>query len=150
MTVQALGYIGVRAKSLEDWAGYGVNFLGLQRIDKSRQSMAFRMDDRKQRLVVDADGGQGIGFFGWEMADATALAELKKVKGLLDAARSTMLEDEQPGTLIGACELLLEGLYAQRKLSRNEERGGAKYSQAAPERPSKRRDFDDWGGGRLN
>ena len=73
MTVQALGYVGVRAKNLEDWAGYGQNFLGLQRIDKSRQTMAFRMDDRKQRLVVDADGGQGIGFFGWEMADAAAL-----------------------------------------------------------------------------
>ena len=73
MTVQALGYVGVRAKSLEDWASYGQNLLGLQRIDKSRSSLAFRMDDRKQRLVVDADGGQGIGFFGWEMADATAL-----------------------------------------------------------------------------
>ena len=84
------------------------------------------------------------------MADETALAELKKVKGLLDAARSTMLEDELPGTLIGACELLLEGLYAQKKLARNEERGGAKYTQAPQERPNKRRDFDDWGGGRLN
>ena len=69
---QALGYVGVRAKNLEDWASYGANFLGLQRIDKSRSSMAFRMDDRKQRLVVDADGGQGIGFFGWEVADAAA------------------------------------------------------------------------------
>ena len=59
-TVQALGYVGVRAKSLEDWAGYGVNLLGLQRIDKTRNAMAFRMDDRKQRLLVDADGGQGI------------------------------------------------------------------------------------------
>ena len=47
MTVQALGYVGVRAKSLEDWASYGQNFLGLQRIDKSRSAMAFRMDDRK-------------------------------------------------------------------------------------------------------
>ena len=73
MTVQALGYVGVRAKSLEDWAVYGQNFLGLQRIDKSRSTMAFRMDDRKQRLIVDVDGGQGIGFFGWEVADATAL-----------------------------------------------------------------------------
>src|SRR6185312_7696844 len=73
MNVQALGYIGVRAKSLEDWAAYGQNFLGLQRIDKSRQTLAFRMDDRKQRIVVDADGGQGIGFFGWEVADAAAL-----------------------------------------------------------------------------
>jgi 2,3-dihydroxybiphenyl 1,2-dioxygenase len=73
MGIEALGYIGVRAKDVGDWASYGENFLGLQRIDKSRSSLAFRMDDRKQRLVVDADGGQGIGFFGWEVADAAAL-----------------------------------------------------------------------------
>ena len=59
MSIQALGYIGVRAKDLGDWAAYGTNFLGLQRIDKSRSTLAFRMDDRKQRLLVDADGGQG-------------------------------------------------------------------------------------------
>src|SRR6266436_581249 len=73
MGIEALGYIGVRAKDVGDWASYGENFLGLQRIDKSRSTLAFRMDDRKQRLVVDADGGQGIGFFGWEVADAAAL-----------------------------------------------------------------------------
>src|SRR3989475_12845066 len=73
MGIQALGYIGVRAKDLGDWATYGASFLGLQRTDKTRASLAFRMDDRKQRLVVDADGGQGIGFFGWEVADAAAL-----------------------------------------------------------------------------
>src|SRR5947208_4034365 len=76
MSVQALGYVGVRAQNLEDWATYGQNFLGLQRIDKSRSTLAFRMDDRKQRLVVEADGGQGIGFFGWEVADAAALEAL--------------------------------------------------------------------------
>jgi len=76
MQVQALGYVGVRAKSLEDWAGYGQNFLGLQKIDKTRNAMAFRMDDRKQRIVVDVDGGQGISFFGWEVADAAALDAL--------------------------------------------------------------------------
>jgi 2,3-dihydroxybiphenyl 1,2-dioxygenase len=70
---QALGYIGVRAKDLGDWASYGSGLLGLQRIDKSRATLAFRMDDRKQRLLVDADGGTGIGFFGWEAADAAAL-----------------------------------------------------------------------------
>src|SRR3981081_4252562 len=73
MGIEALGYIGVRTKDLGDWANYGTNFLGLQRIDKSRSTLAFRMDDRKQRLVVDADGGQGIGFFGWEVADASGL-----------------------------------------------------------------------------
>ena len=76
MTVLALGYLGLRAKSVEDWAGYGQNFLGLQKIDKSRQTLAFRMDDRKQRIVIEADGGQGIAFFGWEMADAAALDAL--------------------------------------------------------------------------
>src|SRR3984885_7145586 len=70
---QSLGYVGVRAKDLGDWASYGGGLLGLQRIDKSRLTLAFRMDDRKQRIIVDADGGEGIGFFGWEAADAAAL-----------------------------------------------------------------------------
>jgi 2,3-dihydroxybiphenyl 1,2-dioxygenase len=98
MTVQALGYVGVRAKNLEDWAIYGANFLGLQRIDKSRSSMAFRMDDRKQRLVVDADGGQGIGFFGWEVADAAALDGLAarlEANGTKVARGSRALADER-------------------------------------------------------
>jgi len=73
---QALGYVGVRAKDLADWAGYGSRLLGLQRIDKSRSTLAFRMDDRKQRIIVDADGGEGLSFFGWEAADAAALDRL--------------------------------------------------------------------------
>src|SRR5215469_13510524 len=73
---QALGYIGIRAKTLEDWASYGTGLLGLQRVDRSRSTLAFRMDDRKQRIVVHADGGEGIGFFGWEVADAKALDAL--------------------------------------------------------------------------
>ena len=87
MGIEALGYIGVRAKELDDWATYGTRFLGLQRVDKSRSTLAFRMDDRKQRLVVDADGGQGIGFFGWEVAD----------RGALDALAAKL---EQAGTAV--------------------------------------------------
>jgi hypothetical protein len=52
---QALGYVGVRAKDLGDWARYGSGLLGLQRVDRSRSTLAFRIDDRKQRLIVDAD-----------------------------------------------------------------------------------------------
>jgi len=84
ITPQALGYVGVRAKNLGDWASYGSGLLGLQRIDKSRSTLAFRMDDRKQRIIVDADGGEGIGFFGWEVADADAF---DAVAGQLDNAR---------------------------------------------------------------
>src|SRR5882724_10009529 len=76
MSVQSLGYVGIRAKSLGDWADYGTRLLGLQRVDKSAATLAFRMHDRKQRIIVDQDGGTGIGFFGWEVADAAALEAL--------------------------------------------------------------------------
>ena len=52
MDIQGLGYVGIRAKSLEDWAGFGTKFLGMQLVDKSAKSLALRMDDRKQRVVV--------------------------------------------------------------------------------------------------
>ena len=73
MDIQGLGYVGVRAKSLEDWASFGTKFLGMQLVDKSAKSLALRMDDRKQRVVVSEDGGEGVGFFGWEVADAATL-----------------------------------------------------------------------------
>src|SRR4029450_8956550 len=98
MGIEALGYIGVRAKDVGDWASYGEKLLGLQRIDKTRSSLAFRMDDRKQRLIVDADGGQGIGYFGWEAADATAMEELAarlEAAGVKVAHGSRALADER-------------------------------------------------------
>src|SRR5215831_16657199 len=67
MHPQALGYVGIRAKNTEDWSGYGRDLLGLQLVDQSRSTLAFRMDDRKQRIVIDADGGEGIKIFGWEV-----------------------------------------------------------------------------------
>ena len=76
MDIQGLGYVGVRAKSLEDWTSYGTRFLGMQLTDKSAQSLALRMDDRKQRVIVHQDGGEGVGYFGWEVADAAALEAL--------------------------------------------------------------------------
>ncbi|MCC6889304.1 MAG: VOC family protein [Hyphomicrobiales bacterium] len=73
MAIQALSYVGIRARSLEDWAAFGTKLLGLQEVERSRTSLAFRMDDRKQRLVIAEDGGEGVAFFGWEVADAAAL-----------------------------------------------------------------------------
>src|SRR6202050_4335803 len=95
---QALGYVGVRAKDLGDWASYGTGLLGLQRVDRSRSTLAFRMDDRKQRIIVDADGGEGIGFFGWEVADAKALdatAAHLESNGIKVARGARALADER-------------------------------------------------------
>jgi 2,3-dihydroxybiphenyl 1,2-dioxygenase len=76
MQLQALGYFGVRSKDLEEWATYGTRFLGMQLVDKSRGTLALRMDDRKQRVIVQADEGEGPSFYGWEVTDAAALDAL--------------------------------------------------------------------------
>ncbi len=36
MTLQTLGYIGLRTKSLDDWTAYAGRFLGMQLVDRSR------------------------------------------------------------------------------------------------------------------
>src|SRR5689334_695651 len=97
MQVSALGYVRARAKDLGDWASYGPGLLGLQRVDKSRSTIAFRMDDRKQRIIVNADGGEGIDVFGWEVADAAALEALAaKLEAGVKVARGTRaLADER-------------------------------------------------------
>ena len=98
MAVEGLGYVGVRAENTEDWAKYAGGLLGLQRVDKSKNTTAYRMDDRKQRIVVDGTGGQGIAFFGWEVKDAATLdalaAKLEKA-GHTVARGSRALADER-------------------------------------------------------
>jgi 2,3-dihydroxybiphenyl 1,2-dioxygenase len=98
MHIQALGYVGVRAKSLEDWTAFGTRFLGMQLIERSGKSLALRMDDRKQRVVVSEDGGEGVAFFGWEVADAAALHALAaklETAGVQVARGSRALADER-------------------------------------------------------
>lgn len=76
MHLRALGYVGIYTRDLDDWAGYGTKLLGLQQVDKTAKTLAFRMDDRKQRIVIHGDTGQGVAFSGWEVEDADALDTL--------------------------------------------------------------------------
>src|SRR3954465_10909124 len=98
MSIQGLGYVGVRAKSLEDWADFGTKFLGMQLTDRSRNGLALRMDDRKQRMIVSEDGAEGVAFFGWEVADAAALDQFAARLEAADVAvarGSSALADER-------------------------------------------------------
>jgi catechol 2,3-dioxygenase-like lactoylglutathione lyase family enzyme len=76
MPVDALGYVGIRSGNLDDWAAYATRFLGMQLVDKTSRMLSLRMDDRKQRVLVNADTEGGAAFFGWEVEDAAALAAL--------------------------------------------------------------------------
>jgi 2,3-dihydroxybiphenyl 1,2-dioxygenase len=76
MSLISLGYVGVRATQLDEWDGFATRLLGMQRVDSTSGTRAYRMDDRRQRLIVNASEDDGPGFFGWEAGDARALDAL--------------------------------------------------------------------------
>src|ERR1700732_4545450 len=76
MPLQALGYVGFGSAALDDWRQFGTGLVGLQAVERSPSLLAFRMDDRKQRIVIDRSLPEGARFFGWEVADAAALQAL--------------------------------------------------------------------------
>lgn len=82
MRPQSLGYLVVNAKNLDDWTHYATKQVGMQAGERASKTLALRMDDRKQRLCVEANGAEGVSAFGWEMADVGAMhaiaAQLEK------------------------------------------------------------------------
>ena len=73
MAIQALGYLGIGSTKLDDWSDFASGVLGMQAVDRGGRMRAFRMDDRKQRLIVDGAMADGERVFGWELEDARAL-----------------------------------------------------------------------------
>ncbi|MGZ0178721.1 MAG: VOC family protein [Acidimicrobiales bacterium] len=69
MTIVALGYIGIRSEQLEAWGGFAEKLLGMQVVDQTKRQLTFRMDDRRQRLVVSDEPGNSLAFLGWEVAE---------------------------------------------------------------------------------
>lgn len=83
MALGSFGYATLRSDMIDDWAEYGVKFLGLQLVERTRSALRFRMDDRKQRIVVSSDEA-AENIFGWEVEDTAALDALA---GRLEVAR---------------------------------------------------------------
>src|SRR5438552_1196604 len=51
--LRALGYAGFGSDNLEDWRQFGTSLVGLQAVERGNSQLSFRMDDRKQRIVID-------------------------------------------------------------------------------------------------
>lgn len=75
MEINALGYVGISSDRLDDWSEYAARLLGLQLTERTRSTLSFRMDDRKQRIFLGAGSDQPT-VFGWEVADHAALESL--------------------------------------------------------------------------
>jgi 2,3-dihydroxybiphenyl 1,2-dioxygenase len=95
--LRALGYAGFGSDKLEDWRQFGTNLVGFQAVERGNSLLAFRMDDRKQRVVIDRSLGEGARFFGWEVADGAALDALA---ASLDEAKVTVVAE--PKTIADA------------------------------------------------
>ena len=67
MAINALGYIGIRSDKEDDWSEFAGKLLGMQKIDQAGKSMAFRIDDLKQRLIISDEPGETLAFIGWEV-----------------------------------------------------------------------------------
>jgi 2,3-dihydroxybiphenyl 1,2-dioxygenase len=104
MAIQALGYAGFGSAALEDWRQFGTGLVGLQAVERSASLLAFRMDDRKQRIVIDRALPEGARFFGWEVADAAALdalaARLEQAEVEVTAEPQTSADARRVGALI--------------------------------------------------
>ena len=90
--LRALGYAGFGSDNLEDWRQFGTGLIGLQAVERGNALLAFRMDDRKQRIVVDRAMGEGARFFGWEIAGA---AELDALAARLEGAGVAVTAEPQ-------------------------------------------------------
>ncbi|WP_172331975.1 VOC family protein [Mangrovicoccus sp. HB161399] len=67
MAINALGYLGIRSDRLDDWGDFAGKLLGMQKIDRGGKALAFRMDDRAQRLLVTDEPGDTLAFMGWQV-----------------------------------------------------------------------------------
>src|SRR5712671_260092 len=98
MALLGLGYAGFGSDALDDWRQFGTGLVGLQAVERGNSLLAFRMDDRKQRIVIDRAMADGARFFGWEVADAAALEALAarlEAAGVNVVAESQTLADNR-------------------------------------------------------
>ena len=98
MAIASLGYIGIRSTRVSDWDEFATRLLGMQQVDSGGSVRAFRMDDRKQRLIVTGDGTEGLYFMGWEVAtpdELDAMAGRLENAGIPVTQEGSALADER-------------------------------------------------------
>ncbi|MFQ5695562.1 MAG: magnesium chelatase, partial [Terriglobia bacterium] len=96
-----------------------------------------------QHYFADADLQQIVQFFelggtlklAQDSKSKELLKELQKVQGLIESLAPLGLKPKaDPARLVAGCEFVLEGLYAHRKISRDEQRG--LFAPEPPPEPS--------------
>lgn len=103
--VEALGYLGLRVKSLDDWEVFATEILGMtatrEEID-GEDALVLRMDERAHRVTLRA-GDDELDYVGWQVSGPDALDE---VAAALDEAGVAYKDDVALAELRGVRRLL--------------------------------------------
>ncbi|MET8968255.1 VOC family protein [Streptomyces hydrogenans] len=76
MDIRALGYLRLETTRLDEWRRYTLDILGMAEAPGSTDTtLLLRVDDRAYRLAIQAGDSDRLLAAGWELANATALAE---------------------------------------------------------------------------
>jgi 2,3-dihydroxybiphenyl 1,2-dioxygenase len=84
--IKSLAYLGAVSPSFEEWESFGPDVLGLQIAARGADgSIAFRLDEAAQRLVIRPGERDSIDHIGWSVQDeaaARSLAERVRAHGI--------------------------------------------------------------------
>lgn len=102
--ITALGYLVIASDAVDDWRSFAGPGLGMQLVDKSTQTAAFRMDDHAQRLIV-TNSSHPTGYtIGWQASSMAALeriaTRLESAGVRLEYAKPAITEERMVGNLI--------------------------------------------------
>jgi 2,3-dihydroxybiphenyl 1,2-dioxygenase len=102
--IASLGYMLVNSDELESWRSFAGSGLGMQEVDSSTKSLAFRMDDFSQRLMITKSSKGPLYTIGWQAASALALDRiadrLQKAGVEVVSGQSTLAEQRMVKDLI--------------------------------------------------
>lgn len=89
--VNALGYLGVGAADLDEWATFATGVLGMQigTPNEGSDTLFLRMDERSYRIAVEK-GEPGLAYLGFELATR---ADLEALGATLEAAGVAVKDD---------------------------------------------------------
>ena len=67
--IRQLGYLGLEVSDLASWERFAVGVLGLEPAHRAEDgSLALRMDDRAQRIVLHPGPADDLAYLGFELA----------------------------------------------------------------------------------
>jgi 2,3-dihydroxybiphenyl 1,2-dioxygenase len=102
--ITSLGYMLIKSDELDSWKNFAGAGLGMQLVDRSTDTVAFRMDDCSQRLMVTSSPQETLYTIGWQAESASALdriaSRLQKAEVEVQVGQSTLAEQRMVKDLI--------------------------------------------------